>query len=48
MGRSRLGKVGQPKASILYLPGGHRAQAQLGWRGPQRVKSDGYPEILGM
>jgi hypothetical protein len=36
------------RLASLYLPGRHRAQAQLGWRGPQRVKSDGYREILGM
>ena len=55
MGRSRRDVTGRSKVSTLRLPGWHRAQAQLGWRGAQRVavggdrcKQRGISEILGI
>ena len=43
-----LAQSANRRPASLHLPGWHRAQAQLGRRGPQRVNSDGDREILGM
>src|SRR5262249_17095580 len=37
MGRSRRGAIGQSRATIRMLSRRHRAQAQLGGRGAQRL-----------
>jgi hypothetical protein len=41
-------RLGGQHLELLHLRGWHRAQAQLGRRGPQRVNSEGDREILSM